>query len=183
MTGRPRRAAAPTLAGALAVALAACGGGAGLPAPTVGPIATPISTPSIAVQTTIVQLQGALRAAGLTLRATQVPVRPAEPASFAGVARWPFQVVLPDDPTGGLFVVYEFPDVALAAIGAADLAGYVASGPGRVQYPTDVRFVLRQVGTTIVLFAWSPASSSDPRTEAAANALATVGSEVAIPRG
>ncbi len=110
-------------------------------------------------------------------------VRPAEPPSFASVARWPFQAVLPDDPAGGYFVIYEFPDLAFAAAGGRDLAAYITSGPGRVQFPPDVRFVLRQVGSTLVFYPWSPASSPDPKTPDLAAALASVGSEVPIPPG
>jgi hypothetical protein len=126
---------------------------------------------------------GALRAAGLVVESTLTAIRPAEPPSFAGVARWPFQAVLPDDPAGGYFLVYEFADPAVAADGGRDLAAYIASGPGRVQFPPDVRFVLRQVGATLVFFPWSPASSPDPKTSSVATALASVGSEVPIPPG
>jgi hypothetical protein len=172
----------------VAASIAACGllaGCAGVapadrasePPPTARP------TPSPAVQTTLVQLDGALRASGLALESTLTTIRPAEPPSFVGVARWPFHAVLPDDPAGGYFVIFEFADPALAADGGRDLAAYVTSGPGRVEYPPDVRFVLRQVGSTLVFYPWSPASSPDPRTPDVAAALASVGSEVPIPRG
>jgi hypothetical protein len=130
-----------------------------------------------------VQLDGALRASGLVLESTLTAIRPAEPPSFAAVARWPFHAVLPVDPAGGYFVIYEFPDLALAADGGRDLAAYITSGPGRVQFPPDVRFVLRQVSSTLVFYPWSPASSPDPKTPNVAAALASVGSEVPIPRG
>jgi len=150
---------------------------------TAEPFPTAQPTVSIAVQTTLAQLDGALRANGLVLESTLTAIRPAEPPSFAGVARWPFHAVLPVDPAGGYFVIYEFPDPALAADGGRDLAAYIASGPGRVQFPPDVRFVLRQVGSTLVFYPWSPASSPDPKTPNVAAALASVGSEVPIPRG
>ena len=121
------------------------------------------------------QLDGALRARGLVLQSTRTEIRPAEPPSFADVARWPFQALLPDDPGGGYFVVYAFADADLAAAGGRDLAAYVASGPGRIQFPPDVRFVLRQVGSTLVFYPWSPASSPDPKTPDLAAALASVG--------
>jgi len=162
--------------------LAACGAAA--PADrTSEPLPTARPTASTAVQTTLVQLEGALRANGLVLESTLTAIRPAEPPSFAGVARWPFHAVLPVDPAGGYFVIYEFPDLALAADGGRDLAAYITSGPGRVQFPPDVRFVLRQVGSTLVFYPWSPASSPDPKTPNVAAALASVGSEVPIPRG
>jgi len=99
--------------------LAACGGAA--PADrTLEPLPTARPSASAAVQVTLVQLDGALRANGLVLEPTLTAIRPAESPSFAGVARWPFHAVLPVDPAGGYFVIYEFPDVAaaLASVGA-----------------------------------------------------------------
>ncbi len=162
--------------------VAGCAGAAPtarIPAPL--PTALPSSSP--AVLATLAQVDGALGAAGLVRESTRTTVRPAEPPAFAGVARWPFRVVLPDDPAGGYFLIYEFADPALAADGGRELAAYITSGPGRVQYPPDVRFVLQQVGSTLVFYPWSPASSPDPKTPIAATALASVGSGVAIPRG
>jgi hypothetical protein len=52
-----------------------------------------------------------------------------------------------------------------------------------VQFPPDVRFVLRQVDSTLVFYPWSPASSPDPKTADLAAAIATVGTEVPIPPG
>ena len=189
MSGRGRFGGPPAAGRALVAVsiaagglLAACGGTP--PAHrTSEPLLTARPTASTAVQTTLVQLDGALRANGLVLQSTLTAIRPAEPPSFAGVARWPFLAVLPEDPAGGYFVIYEFPDVTLAVDGGRDLAAYITSGPGRVQFPPDVRFVLRQVGSTLVFYAWSPASSPDPRTPDVAIALESVGSEVPIPRG
>lgn len=165
---------------ATALLVAGCG-----PAATraPGPDPTPRPTISPAVGATQVQLDGALRARGLVLEATELLVRPGEPPSFAAVPRTAFRAVLADDPAGGLIVVYELPDVAAAATGAAELAAFVTSGPGRVQYPPDVRHVIRQVGSTVVFFFWSQASSPDARTADVAAAVATVGTEVPLPRG
>jgi hypothetical protein len=162
--------------------LAACTGAspgdrASTPLPTEQPSASP------AVQATLAQVDGALGAAGIVRESTRTTIRPAEPPAFAGIARWPFRAVLPEDPTGGYFLIYEFADPALAADGGHDLADYITSGPGRVQYAPDVRFVLQQVGSTLVFYPWSPASSPDPKTPSVATALASVGLEVAIPRG
>ncbi len=147
------------------------------------PASTPRPTISPAVAATRVQLDGALRARGLVVEPTELTVRPGEPPSFAGVPRTAFRAILPDDPAGGLIVVYELPDAGAAAAAATELATHVTSGPGRVQYPPDVRFVLRQVGSTLVFYPWSPGSSLDPRTADVAAAVATVGTEVPIPRG
>ena len=168
---------------ALAAAIVAVAGCAAPAAPSALPAATAAPPISPAVAATEVQLAGALRARGLVLEETGLVVRPGEPASFAAVPRTAFRAILPDDPSGGLVVVYELPDVASAATAAAELAAYVASGPGRVQYPPDARFALRQVGSTIAFFAWPPASSPDARTADVAAAVATVGTEVPIPRG
>jgi hypothetical protein len=182
-TRRAGRARGPALAAAsIAVSglLAACAGGT--PAvSTAAPLPTTQPSASAAVEATLAQLDTALRASGLVVAPTLTAVRPAEPPSFAGVARWPFHAVLPGDPAGGYFVIYEFAAPALAADGGRDLAAYVASGPGRVQYTPDVRFVLRQVGPTLVFYPWSPASSPDPRTPDLAAALASVGTGVPIP--
>jgi hypothetical protein len=184
MTPAPRRVGRRAGRIAAAAVVAVLGAGCAAPvAPTAAPVVTPRPTISPAVAATQAQLDGALRARGIALKATDLFVRPGEPASFAAAPRTALRAVLPDDPEGGLVVVYEFPDPAAAAAAATELAGYVTSGPGRVQYPPDVRHVLRQVGSTLVFFPWSPASSPDPRTEDVAAALATVGTEVPIPRG
>lgn len=169
-----------TLVAAAAVVLAGC-----RPAATREPGPDPTARPTIspAVGATQVQLDGALRARGLVLEATELLARPGEPPSFAAVPRTAFRAVLADDPAGGLIVVYELPDIAAAATGAAELAAYVTSGPGRVQYPPDVRHVIRQVGSTVVFFPWSPASSPDAGTADVAAAVVTVGTEVPLPRG
>ncbi len=138
---------------------------------------------SPAVGATQAQLDGALRARGLVLQPTELTVRPGEPPSLAAVPRTAFRVTLPDDPDGGLVVVYELPDAGAAAAAGTELATFITSGPGRVQYPPDVRFVLRQVGSTLVFYPWSAGSSPDPRAADVAAAVATVGTEVPIPRG
>ncbi len=164
----------------VASGLAGCG-----PAATPSPVPDVTARPTIspAVAATGVQLEGALRARGLVLAATELAVRPGEPPTLATVPRTAYRAVLPDDPAGGLIVVYELPDVAAAATAATELAAFVTSGPGRVQYSPDVRLVIRQVGATVVFFPWSPDSSPDPRTADVAAAVATVGTEVPIPRG
>ncbi len=177
--GRVRHAA-----GALAIVLvvAACGASAPV-AVTPVPVTTPLPTPTAAVATALAQVNASLRDQGLTAVMSQGSVRLGEPASFSGIPRWPFVVSLPRDPGGARFVVYEFTssDVALAA--GRDLAAYLASGPGRIQYPPDASFVLRQVGPTLVFDAWSPENSPDRAgSEALAAAIATVGSEIPVAR-
>jgi len=175
-----RRVRRVSLVGAAAFLVAGCGAAATRP-PGPDPTARPTISP--AVDATQVQLDGALRARGLVLEVTELLARPGEPRSLAAVPRTAFRALLADDPAGGLSVVYELPDLAAAATSAAELAVYVTSGPGRVQYSPDVRHVIRQVGSTVVFFPWSPASSPDARTAEVAAAVAAVGTEVPIPRG
>lgn len=164
----------------VALAAAACSAPATRP-PEPDPTPRPTTSPALAAAQ--VQLDDALRARGLALQVTELAIRPGEPPSLANVPRTALRATLPDDPAGGLIVVYELPDPGAAATAASELAEFVSSGPGRVQYPPDVRYVLRQVGPTIVFFPWSPGSSPDPRTREVAAAVATVGTEVPIPRG
>jgi hypothetical protein len=89
--------------------------------------------------------------------------------------------VLPDDPTHGFISVYQFADEAAAAAAGNQQAVYLASGPGRVQFQPDTRFVLRQVGPTVVFFAWSPANSPDERTPEIQRVLETIGTAIPIP--
>ena len=162
-----------------------CGGSA-TPAPAspaVEPVPTAFPTPSVAVATTLLQLGAALRPLQLAAVPAAGTLRSAEPPSFAGVPRWPFRVALPGDPDGVVFLVYEFPDADAAVAGGRDLADYLASGPGRIQYPGDATYVIRQVGPTLVFYAWSPGGSPDrPDAQAVGTAIATLGSEIPVRR-
>ena len=91
------------------------------------------------------------------------------------------QATLPEDPTHGFVLIYAFPSPQAAESAAADHAGYISSGPGRVQFPPGSRFVLRVVGSTVVFFSWIPDSALDPRMRSIEEALLGVGSEVPVP--
>ena len=82
---------------------------------------------------------------------------------------------------GGFIVVYEFSDAGTASTAGNELAEYLGSGPGRVQFASDTRFVLRQLGTTLVFFPWSPGSSPDPRAPKIEEALRTLGFGFDVP--
>lgn len=169
------------LAGALALVLAGCGiaaAPASLPSPS--PMPSPSISPAIAL--TRAQLTGALGAAGLQLTVPQVQYRPAESPLLAAAPRAVFQVQLPDDLHHGFIVVYEFPDAVTAAGAAREMAGYLQSGPGRVQFPSDAQFILRQLGTTLVFYPWSPGSVTDARAPEIATALQTVGQGFGVAR-
>jgi hypothetical protein len=133
------------------------------------------------VASTRARLADALGAVSLQLTVPQVPYRPGEASAFAAAPRAVFQVVLPDDPTHGFISVYQFADEAAAAAAGNQQAVYLASGPGRVQFQPDTRFVLRQVGPTVVFFAWSPANSPDERTPEIQRVLETIGTAIPIP--
>jgi hypothetical protein len=90
--------------------------------------------------------------------------------------------VLPDDPGHGFIVVYELPSVPEAAAAAEQQAVFVASGPGRVQFPPDAQFVIRRLGTTVVFHAYSRENSTDRRAADVVVALQRLGDEVPIPR-
>jgi hypothetical protein len=175
-----RRRAAMSLA--LVAIVAGCGTGASVTRPATFPPATfgPGEATGADVEVTQVQLVEALGAMSLRLTIPQVPHRPGEGAAFAAAPRAVFQVVLPEDPVHGFISVYQFADDAAATAAGRDQATYIASGPGRVQFPPDARFVLRQLGPTVVFFVWSPANSSDPRTPNIQKALESVGTGIPV---
>jgi hypothetical protein len=135
----------------------------------------PNITVSPAVGQTRAELVRALGTANLILADTQSPVRPAEAPLLAAAPRAVFQVTLPADPTRGFIVVYEFADAARASDAAAEEQQYLESGPGRVQTPEGTVHVIRQVGSTVVLYDWLPGAAQDPRAPDVQRVLETVG--------
>jgi cytochrome c1 len=113
---------------------------------------------------------------------TQAPFRPSEADVLATAPRAVYQVILPDDPTKGFIVVYELADPAAAAAAAAAQAAYLASGPGRVQSgPDSTVHVIRQVGSTVVLYSWIPDGARDPSAPDVQAALETLGIGTPVP--
>jgi hypothetical protein len=92
-----------------------------------------------------------------------------------------YQVVLPDQPDAGFIVVYEFPDAAAATDAGNEEAGYLGTGPARVEAPLGTQYVLRALGPTLIVFPWLPAASSDPTAANVAAALGTIGIGFAVP--
>ena len=168
-------------AGSLAVALGACAAtevpGRTFPIASVGPIRT--VTP--AVNQTRVELVRVLGEHNLVLSDTQAPVRPAESPLLTAAPRAVYQVVLPKDPTRGFIVVYEFPVPALAAAAAAEAQAYLATGPGRVQTPQGSVTIIRQVGSTVVLYTWLPGVALDASAAGIQAALETLGVAFPVP--
>lgn len=181
-----RRRAWLPIAATLLVSLAA--GGCGPPASgsTLPPLEPQSFGPSRGTTAAVAQTRALIVAAlgdrSLQLADPQVPFRPPESSLVAAAPRAVYQVVLPDDRNHGFISVYEFTDAAAAGVAGRQLADYLGSGPGRVQFPLDTRFVVRQVGTTIVFFTWSPASSTDARTADVQPALETLGTPIPVPR-
>lgn len=166
------------------VVATSCGIGA-TRSPRVSPPVVPASSQPVlspAVAQTRAAIVQALGEVGLILDQPQIPHRPAEAALVAGAPRTVFQAVLPDDPGHGFIVVYELPSVPEAAAAAEQQAVFVASGPGRVQFPPDAQFVIRRLGTTVVFHAYSRENSTDRRAADVVVALQRLGDEVPIPR-
>ena len=165
---------------AAALALAGCGIGARR-APEMTAAPTPLPSVPVAIDQTRLQVEGALRAAGHFLGRPTTPYRPPESASLAAAPRVVYQVLMAEDPGHGLIVIYEFPDVARAALAGREMAAYIASGPGRIQFPLDAKFVLRQLGTTLIFYTWSRESSPGREVEEIAIVLETIGQGIAVP--
>lgn len=166
----------------VALTVAGCGPGGGValetfPAGSLGPSGT--------VGPAVVQTRGELvRALGqrnLVLQDSQAAFRPPEDRRFTETPRALYQVILPDAPTQGFIVVYDFADPTDASGAAAEQARYLATGPARVQSAFGTRHVMRLVGSTVVLYSWVPDGVEDPRQPDIQVALETIGVGVPIP--
>jgi hypothetical protein len=162
-------------------AVAACAPGglsvASFPTGSLGPA----MTAGTAAAQTRAELVRVLGEHHLVLQDTEAPFRPAEDLTFTTAPRAVYQVILPDAPSEGYVVVYEFPDPTAAAEAAADQAAYLATGPARVQTPFGTRHVMRLVGSTVVLYSWVPEGVVDQRQPEIQPALETLGVGVPIP--
>ena len=176
-----RRVAGLALGLLVVVGVAACGvtdvPGRTFPVESIGPDRTVTPT----VDLTRAELVKALGQYSLILADTQTPVRKAEAPLLTTAPRAVYQVTLPKDPTKGFIVVYEFRDPAQAAAAAAEEQRYLASGPGRVQTPQGTVYVLRQVGSTLVLYDWLPGAAQDDATPGIQVALESLGTDFPIP--
>jgi hypothetical protein len=172
----------------LAVGAMALLGGCGVAAPqgsVVSPpeaSASPLPTVSVAVAQTRLQTANLLSAQGYQLLVPTQPYRPPESPRLSVAARAVFQVALPNDPTHGYILIYEFGNTDQASLAGNEMAGYIGSGPGRIQFQNDSQHVLRQVGTTLILYSWSPANSPGPDAPRIGAILSTIGQGFAIPR-
>jgi hypothetical protein len=158
---RARSLAGPLVAVALVVA--ACGHGisAGGLGPADPAAATPLASVTTAIETSASVLKSALAAGGYELDPVTGPFRSSEPASLIGVPRAVYRVRLAD-PDDGAVVIYQLPDANAAGSAAAHLAGYLASGSAKVNYPADALVSVAQLGPTVILTWFSPGRSDDP---------------------
>lgn len=169
-----------SLAGPLvAVALLVAGCGRGIPAGGLGPAdpaaATPLASVTTAIETSASALGAALAAGGYGLDPATGPFRSSEPAAFIVLPRAVYRVRLAD-PDDGVVVIYQLPDANAAGSAAADLAGYLAGGSARVNYPADALVSVAQLGPTVILTWFSPGRSDDPdAARGAFDLIATVG--------
>jgi len=138
------------------------------PAPTLAPTGQ-------AAERTWNEVSAALQAQQFQVVEPQNPFRPGETAELLQVPRRLLQTVLPDSPEDGYVVVYELPSNNDAERAGRDLATYVASGPGAVQYPRDTQFTIRRIGQTLVFFSYSPEANPDPALPQMAAVLETLG--------
>ena len=171
------------LALAAAVMLAAgCGVGASATAPSVPvPSVGPSATAGAAAAQTRGVIANALKSVAVQFGDATSPYRPAESDRLRNAPRAVYQVVLPGQPDAGFIVVYEFPDSASAVDAGNEEAGYLGTGNGRVQFPLGTQHVIRQVGTTLILYSWLPAASSDSTAGNVADALNSLGIGFTVP--
>ena len=182
-TGLTTRAVLLAVAISASVALAGCA-----PSQPAASVAVPSVAPAATVTAAVGQTRGAiaaaLTAAGVTAQlgdATR-PYRPAESGRLRSAPRAVYQVLLPDQPDAGFIVVYEFPDTASAVDAGNEEAGYLGTGPAKVQFAPEAQHVVQAVGTTLLLYTWLPSASSDPTAGKIADALKALGIGFSVPR-
>jgi hypothetical protein len=176
---RGRRRAGAVVAAAILV-LAACAGTDRPATPARTATASDGRTAGPAVARTREAIALALGGRSVQLQDPPVPYRPAEPAALAAVPRAVYQAVLPADPAHGYIVVFDLPDEAAARAAAEAQAAYVGSPVGRVQFPTGTRFIVRQLGSTVIFYA-DPPDSPDDQAPDVADALRALGTEITVP--
>jgi hypothetical protein len=186
LTARRRTAAAACVAATLVagLALAAC-------APTASPpaVVQPSAVASVgpprnvgpAVAQTRAELVRVLGSRNLVLQDSSAAFRSPEDPRFTSTPRALYQVILPDAPSEGFIVVYEFGDPTAAAEAATAQAAYLATGPAKVQSAFGARHILRLVGSTVVMYSWVPEGVEDPRQPDIQAALETLGTGVPVP--
>jgi hypothetical protein len=166
----------------LASFTAGCGIDVAETPPPSGPLPTPLGSVTPAIGGARIALDAALRAGpGVGLDDAPEGYRPAEPPVLVYVPRAVAKVRLPNDPDRLYVVFYAFPDAADAAEAGRQAAGFFGRGPALVQFPSDTRFALGQVGEVLVFAAWSPSATTDrPSAEAAFEIIQGFGQAIPI---
>ena len=123
----------------------------------------------------------ALENAGVAVADPRQPYRPAESPALADIARTVVQAQLTPQLAHGYVSIYEFPSPQAAAAAAREQAEYVASGPGRVQFPVGTQFIVRQLGSAFLFYAASPAAAAEPGAADVEAALRSIGTEIDVP--
>ena len=166
----------------LLLATTACAPTTGAPTLTYPPgTPRPAEADTAAIDVAVADLTRALGDQGLTLAPAERPFRPAEGPALAGAPRAVYQVVLPEAPDQGYIVIYDLPDSTAATTAGTDQATYLGTGPGRVQMPIGTHHVIRQLGSTILLYSWIPGGDADERAPRIEDALDAVGTGIPIP--
>jgi hypothetical protein len=182
---RPTPAFAAAILAVAALALASCAPTASAPAAAQPSAAVASAAPpgnvGPAVAQTRAELVKVLGSRNLVLQDSSAAFRPPEDPRFTSTPRALYQVILPDAPSEGFIVVYEFGDPTAASEAATAQAAYLASGPAKVQSAFGARHVLRLVGSTVVMYSWVPEGVADPRQPDIQAALETLGTGVAVP--
>jgi hypothetical protein len=124
-------------------------------------------------------LRDALESGGFELTPASRPWQPAQPVGLLDVPRSAYQVRLAD-PDDGFVVVYEFATPEAAAVGAAELAAYLSSGPGRITFPGDAAFHVGQVGPGVIMAWFAPSAAGDAEVAAAFELVASVGADYPV---
>ncbi|HET7029369.1 MAG TPA: hypothetical protein VFI34_02570 [Candidatus Limnocylindrales bacterium] len=178
-----RSTAGAALAVVLGLAVAGCGVAANTaPASVPQASAGPSARVGGATGTTFGAIQAALSGVAVQIGESNRPFQPPESGRLRAAPRAVYQAVLPDQPDAGFVVVYEFADAAAATDAGNEEAGYLGTGPARVEAPLGTQYVVRALGPTLIVFPWLPAASSDPTAGQIAAALATLGIGFDVPR-
>jgi hypothetical protein len=166
------------------LALAACAPTASAPSNVQPSAVASVGAPQNvgpAVAQTRAELVRVLGSRNLVLQDSSAAFRPPEDPRFTSTPRALYQVILPEAPTEGFIVVYEFGDPTAAAEAATAQAAYLATGPAKVQSAFGARHVMRLVGSTVVMYTWVPEGVEDPRQPEIQTALETLGTGVPVP--
>jgi len=183
MRHRAGRGAMIVVALGAALVLGACGATVEGSAQATFPLTTaePDRTTSPDLAAARAALVTALGASNIILADTEAPFRPAEGPILTTAPRAVYQAIMPADPDKGFIAVYDLEDAGRAAAAAEDQAAYLASGPGRVQYPDATAHILRRLDSTVIFYSWAPEGATDPAAPNVAAAIETVGQAVTIP--